>query len=117
MRIHVDDIPPSLNAYWAGAFWAKRAKVADTWHGLFLKALVEAGIKKPLQTPLIIEVTEYSPRIRDCDNAVIASKLFGDTLVLYGYIPDDTPEFISEVRLKSTKGQKKTIIDFQYDTR
>lgn len=110
-RVEVNALPPSLNKFYSGMHWTKRASMVDEWHGLFRAALQDAKVKKKLVTPLSLNVTQFCSRIvRDVDNGIISAKLFADALKLYGYIPNDTPEFIQSVILQSKKGKEDKIV-------
>ena len=114
-RIIVDCLPPSLNRFYSGMHWAKRKAIVDEWHGLMRLAFVETQLPKTLPTPITLSVTQFCKGIvRDSDNAVVGAKFCGDALKLYGYIPDDSPEFISTVILQSAKGKAdKTVFIIQ----
>ena len=106
-RIEIDDIPPSLNAFYSGMHWAKRKQIMDVWHTLFL-AEFRKTIPERIKTPVTLSATIYAARQpRDCDNAVIAIKAAGDALKIGGYIPDDSPEYVSTVILSSKKSDNK----------
>lgn len=111
-RIEIDDIPPSMNQYWAGRHWTWRKQIADKWHLLFLAAFRSAKLPKKLKWPIAINTTEFCKGpVRDADNAVIANKLCQDTLVQHGYLPDDGPMYVPTVILNTQKGkQNKTVI-------
>lgn len=111
-RICIDHLPPSLNAWYAGSHWSKRKETADTWHGLMLAAFVDAKLPKPLKWPVSLNVTEYCKgNVRDSDASCVAAKLCGDSLVAHGYLPDDSPEYVSHVVLRCEKGKvNKTVI-------
>lgn len=111
-RIEIDEIPPSMNQYWAGRHWTWRKEIADKWHLLFLTAFRSAKLPKKLTWPIVISTTEFCKgAIRDCDNAVIANKLCQDSLVKYGYLPDDGPNYVRKVMLSTSKGKSnKTVV-------
>jgi len=110
-RLEINALPPSLNQFYAGVHWSKRKDWMAIWHGLWRAALQEAHVPRPLNAPVTLSVTEYcKSHLRDCDNAVIAAKGLGDALVQYGYLPDDGPEFISCVILKSCKGESNKTV-------
>ena len=106
-RIEIDGIPPSLNAFYAGMHWGKRKEIMDEWHMLFL-AEFRNVIKQKVNWPITVSATLYSKRVpRDCDNVVIAAKAACDALVMGGFIPDDSPEYVSAVILRSKKSENK----------
>ena len=72
------------------------------------------GSKIP-PAPLILSVTLFCKGIvRDADNAVLAAKFCLDTLVLYGYLPDDNPRYVKSIVLTTSKGKEnKTVILLQ----
>lgn len=112
--ITIPALPPSLNAYYAGVHWSKRKKDADQWHMAFGMAYKAAQLPTLLQYPITLSCTLFSKgNARDADNCVIGSKFAGDALVKYGYLPDDSPKYISTVILNSKKsedGEDKTVI-------
>jgi len=108
--IEIDDIPPSLNQFYAGKHWTWRKRICDDWHLRFKQAYRKAKLPKVISYPITLTAICYSPRIRDSDNAVIISKFAGDALVECGYLPDDSPTYISTVILKSFRGKAKTVL-------
>lgn len=113
-RVEVPGLPPSLNKWLSGTHWRTKAREKIEWEGAFLWALREARIPKPLKWPVTLDVTQFSTRIRDCDNAVISAKFAGDALVAGGWLPNDTPEYIACVVLRSAKGKEnKTVMVIQ----
>lgn len=86
----------------------------DEWHGLFWAAMVDSKLPKTIKTPITLSVTQFCKRLRDVDNAVISAKFCLDTLKEHGYIPDDSPEYVSQVILECKKGKEnKTVILIQ----
>ena len=104
--ITIEGLPPTLNIYYAGKHWSARKKDVDYWHELIHWHLLEAKIEKPLDYPIEVWVVEYCKRLRDSDSAVIAVKLFGDSLVKGGWLPDDSPKYIEAVHLTCKKANK-----------
>lgn len=104
--LEIKGLPPSLNNWLSGTHWRTKNRQKDEWHGIMWAAIVDAKLPKKLNTPLTLSVTQVCKRLRDVDNGIISAKFFLDTLRLHGYIPDDTPEFVSEVRLRSVKGKE-----------
>lgn len=110
-RIEIDELPPSLNAFYGGMHWAARKKIVDEWHRTIWLACKAAKLPKTLQTPLTLSVTQYCKGVvRDADNAVVGAKLFGDTLKECGYIPDDGPAYIPTVILTTKKGKENKLV-------
>lgn len=114
-RIEVSGIPPSFNEFYSGAHWGKRKGMRDEWHGIFMAAIVQSGMPKPIRTPICLNVTEFCKgRVRDCDNVVVAAKFMADTLKELGYIKDDSPKEIASVILQARKGDKdRTVVVIQ----
>jgi Holliday junction resolvase RusA-like endonuclease len=112
-RVEINDIPPSLNAFYSGMHWTKRKLIMDKWHLLFLAAF-RRTLPDAIKCPVTLSATIYAVRQpRDCDNAVIAIKAAGDALKIGGYIPDDSPEYVTTVILsskKSTDKKNKTVL-------
>lgn len=114
-RIEIDALPPSLNKFYSGMHWAVMKRARDEWHGLMQAAFIEAKLPKTIPTPISLNITQFCKgHLRDSDNAVIAAKFCGDALRIYGYIPDDTPQYIDTIILRSEKGKtNKTVILIQ----
>ena len=112
--ITIPALPPTLNSYYAGKHWSQRKKEADHWHLAFGMAYKAAGLPSTLQWPVTVSATLYGKRQpRDTDSAVIAVKYAQDALVEYGYLPNDTPQYIPTVILSSKKsddGEDRTVI-------
>lgn len=111
-RIEINALPPSLNAFFGRMHWTKRKAIVDEWHGLFLGAFRDAGLPRPLQTPISLSVTEFCKgNVRDSDNAIVAIKLCADALKAHGYIPDDGPAYRNNDVLRTEKGKEdRTVI-------
>lgn len=111
-HLEVEGLPPSLNAFYGGMHWTKRKSIVDEWHLLFLDAFRRADLPRRLECPISLDITQYCKGVvRDCDNAVIASKMCGDSLKEYGYIKDDGREYVYPVTLRTEKGkQNRTVI-------
>ena len=111
-RITVDALPPSLNVYMRMHF-RKRMELKEEWSWLFIKAVKEANLPKPLPTPFTLNTTQFCKRIvRDVDNAIVAHKLLADFLKTNGYIKDDNPKYIhcGILNCKKAKENKLVII-------
>jgi len=105
-KVTVNALPPSLNAFYSGMHWSKRNAIVNEWHWRFRAAFLDAKLPKQLPTPLTLHVIQTCKGVvRDCDNGVIISKTLGDSLKLFGYIPDDNPKYINKVILESVKGK------------
>jgi hypothetical protein len=107
---------PSWNDLYIGVHWATRKKLRDTWHDLVLLSLLaqpQPPIPKdayPLH--MVVSVTFYKRRL-DCSNLCI--KVAEDALIKR-VIPNDSPTFISQITLRSLKGEKdKTVIKLYKD--
>jgi Holliday junction resolvase RusA-like endonuclease len=91
-------LPPTLNV-WSRAHWTARARWAKEW-----RFLVRAHAPRShaiFRAPVIVTLTFYSKRARDCDS-MAKFPLDGLTGVL---IADDGPEHVSELRLRSRTGK------------
>ncbi len=114
LRVEIGGLPPSLNQWLSGTHWRTKAREKKEWEATFHWAFVAAKLPKPLKWPVTLDVTQFSKRIRDCDNAVISAKFAGDALVAGGWLPNDTPEYIACVILRSAKGKEnKSVILIQ----
>lgn len=99
----------SLNTYYSGIHPMKRAKLAKQWHEAVWAALYDryGTIPPTFTNPVVITVTSYRDRPFDCDNVAACAKLVGDGLVECRLLIDDSPKYVSEVRLRSCKGTKR----------
>lgn len=102
--------PVSNNQFYAGMHWAKRKALADSWH-LLVRAALPENISPP-SPPLAVEITAYfKGQMQDADN--ICSKLIIDGLVRGGVVPDDTPQYIEAVTLRSRQDRKRPRIEIR----
>lgn len=109
LEITIPALPPALNSLYAGQHWSKRYKMAQEWHNTFLWAFRAARWPSKLRTPIRIEAIGYGKRPRDADGQIVSVKLALDALVKGGYLPDDSPEFVKEIRLRSEKAKENKV--------
>lgn len=102
-RIEIPGKTRTLNQSMRGKHWAQNSKEKKEWSNIMYPYIYQAGIPKPLKTPISIQVTQFSSRLRDADNCVVALKIFADVLKNMGYIPDDNPKYVPTVILSSKK--------------
>lgn len=92
--IEIPCLFPTFNDIYAGKHWSKRKKWKDETASMIGWYLKEAKVPK-LKTPISIEVIQtYIYAKRDFDSSAFALKVFTDTLVKMGLIPNDTPEYV-----------------------
>ena len=85
----------SLNAYWAGKYWAQRKKDADYWHNLVHSELRRQGIRGSFDRPGSIPF-RWNDRL-DLDNHAAMGKMIVDALK-GAIIRDDNRQHIKELR-------------------
>jgi hypothetical protein len=107
-------LPPTLNMFFSRRHWTWRKRQTDEWVLAFGMAYKAAKLPDRLNWPVTVSATLYSKRQpRDTDSAIIAVKFAQDALVEYGYLPNDTPQYIPTVILSSKKsedGEDKMVI-------
>ena len=110
-RLTIDLVPPSLNDMYSGQHWTKRKKSKDTWRRYL--AAIQKDIPKFKKFPIAVEAVVYRKdnRRRDPDNAVVAVKLFNDSLVAMGKIPDDSSKYIKWIKCSIVGGAQKDYTD------
>ncbi len=79
----------SLNQYYSGGHWSKRAKLKNTYKEIFLNLLDNIKISKMDKFVLVM----FFNSRHDTDNVIGLEKLFVDTLKEGGYIIDDNKKF------------------------
>lgn len=102
----INDALPSWNELWKGVHWSKRKRITDAWHNMVFFGVKEAKLK-PMKRVRITFI-RIAPRVIDSDNIIAKPCL--DALVLSGILVNDTPEYVTEVTLRSEKGKKKQTI-------
>lgn len=107
--IRVPGLPPPLNSFYAGMHWQARKQLADEWHKTYWLSCKAYGLK-PLRTPIKVTVVQECKRLRDVDAAVVSAKFFFDALVQGGYLPNDTPEYIQELTLRTVKSKENAVV-------
>lgn len=90
---------PSLNAFYSSKHWTFRKKEKDKW---------KAEIDRELQRYDITPYTAAKIHIRcnyryDVDNSIMVAKFIGDSLVDLGFLPDDSPKYVREIKLVADK--------------
>lgn len=107
--IEIPLVAPSLNAWYAGAHWNKRKKVADLWHTEVMLAV--RNMRTRLERfPVTITTRSFfrHRRGRDTSNCFTANKLVEDGLVMAGILPGDEGEYVaSHIVLPPVFGAEK----------
>jgi Holliday junction resolvase RusA-like endonuclease len=101
-RIEIPGKPPTLNKVYA-QHWRNYHKAKKEWAEVIGWALKASGLPKSLPTPFTLSVTQFSSRLRDTDNCIVAVKFFLDVLTDMSYIPDDNPKYVPTLILNSKK--------------
>lgn len=92
----------SMNRFWGGkTHWSDRSDYKNEVLMLVRVALDEAG-GWDIHPPVNIHITaEFKSKATDSDN--VMPKAYIDALQHWGVIPDDTPEYVHWVSLRSMK--------------
>jgi len=106
IQIEIIGRTSTLNDWLGGIHWRKKADEKKVWTNLIYTELLKQKFPKKLPTPFELWTYQYTKRIRDVDNTIVATKFFLDTLVQARYIEDDTPRYVSCVHLFSRKCKK-----------
>jgi len=111
IQIEIPGLVPTLNQIYQSIHWAKRKKMVDEWHEIMLWEFKRQNVPRPLKWPFTLSITQFSKRIpRDTDGTILGAKFALDALVEFGYIPDDSPEYVPTVILNSRKGKENKLI-------
>ena len=86
--------------------WRVYHREKKQWFSIIKPCLFLADLPHPLPHPISIDITQYSSRIRDVDNCIVAVKYLNDVLVECEYLKDDTPKYIESITLHSAKCAK-----------
>jgi|GEM_PF-3197287 len=95
-RVNMNDI------YSGNLHHFSRNKMMHELHEYFIHHLrdVKEFLRFPLRVELQFHVVDKGKFNLDCDNMFLYLKAFNDSLTLSGLIPDDNPDYISEVSIK-----------------
>jgi Holliday junction resolvase RusA-like endonuclease len=101
-EVFINKLPPSLNGKdgLIRMHWAKKSQLSKTWVWL-----IHAENMNPHLGRVQVEFTRVSTRKMDYDNIRASFKLVGDALVRCGIIQDDSPDFITELKVKWKKAK------------
>lgn len=104
LLILFDERPLSINKYYAGMHWAKRKQEADRVHEIVRVACTQWKADNNQRLPKFqkarITMTVYF-RSKPFDPSNIPAKLYEDGLVRVGVLPDDSPQYVQEIILRS----------------
>lgn len=102
-RIEVEGRVPTLNQY-RNFHYYKNNNLKQEWTERLLRRMTSLP---HFDKPITLHVTQFTKRMRDCDNTVIAAKYMQDALVKGGYIQDDNPDYIKALVLRWDKATKE----------
>lgn len=102
VSVIVTDVP-SLNKYYAGGHWTIRNKQANKFHAQVKNQLHE----KEIPSPNAVRVVCDSHSRLDLDNRILAVKFTLDALKEMGYIKDDSPKYVKEIRIRDDPEMEK----------
>ena len=106
-------IPPSLNDFIRmGRPQQERERRAFERDVAALLCEKNNKCPQPLQTPVHLRAVVMRPGISrsDSDNQVLVYKWLQDVLVLKGFLPDDTPEYVTHQGARVMRGEKPLTI-------
>jgi len=94
---------PSLNAFYSSKHWTFRKREKDKW---------KEEIERELSRYDVNPYTTAKVRIRcnyryDIDNSIMVAKFVCDSLVDLGFLPDDSPKHLREIKLVADKSITK----------
>ena len=101
--------PVSWNKYWSGMHWSKRSAEKDR-----VKMLVRAELDPNCQMfaqPVEVRVRAFfKGKLQDCSNICI--KPYEDAIIGW-LIEDDSPEYVTAVRVESHKDNKRPRVEIE----
>ncbi len=105
-RIDIPALLPTFNEVLRMHRFA-RTSAKNVIFGQVRAALIEAKVPKPLTYPLAVTVAQWcgrkAGRLRDADSGSYALKEFLDALVKFGFLPDDSPEYVRYVHMQAPR--------------
>ena len=106
--IQVNELGPTLNAFYAGMHYSKRSKIKNDWVTMVAGACNAQKIKPVEEYPVVVACRLiFGPKGKryDWDNAAATAKVFQDALVKKGILAGDSPKYISGGRIWCVKGK------------
>ena len=95
---------PSWNTFYAGINRWRRMEFVNAWY-LYTGLYWPDHAPSELHCPVVLDIEVGKPHhLLDCSN--VCAKVVEDSLVKRGLLPDDSPEYVREVRLRSVKSEK-----------
>ena len=104
---------PTLNDYRNFNHW-QHTEFKTTWEHEIAVELRNQKIRS-IPHPCVLTVVQRTKKKRDNDNCVVAAKYFQDTIVAMELIPDDNPDFITELRLRWQKADGDECVEYLVD--
>ena len=109
----IREVGPSLNKFYSGMHHTKRKRIKDSWTVLVREAVQNQHIIPIQNYPVVIHCRlEFGPSLRryDWENCAMTAKLIQDGLIKCGILENDSPMYVKNGSLESTKGaQTQTI--------
>ena len=94
---------PSLNAFYSSKHWTFRKREKDKWKAEIDREL--AGYDAGSYTTAKVHIRcNYR---YDVDNSIMVAKFVCDSLVDNGFLPDDSPKHVQEIKLKADNSLAK----------
>lgn len=96
----------STNAIYAGMHWAKRKKIADTYHRAILPF---KGLKIYTPVQRLLFTFTFKGKLLDCSNCSFMAKCLEDAMVMNGLLPNDTPAEVRSIAILVLKGNEDRV--------
>jgi len=106
-KIEIKTRHPSLNEWLSGNSWFKKGSDKKKYQAEILWELKAQKLPRKLKTPIQINCTQFTKRVRDIDNTIISAKYLSDALVAGGYIDNDSPEYVKIITISWAKASKE----------
>lgn len=93
----------STNRIYMGIHWATRKKYKDLMRWAFVPFISSLA---PIKEGKITFEFGFKNKPLDCSNCSFMAKMMEDVLVEHQILKDDSPNYVKEITLKSTKSTK-----------
>lgn len=93
----------STNRIYAGLHWAVRKKYKDMMRWALITSI---GRLKPVKEGKITFEFGFVNKPLDCSNCSFMAKMIEDVLVEHHILIDDSPKYIKEITIRSTKADR-----------
>ena len=97
----------STNRIYAGIHWAVRAKYKDMMRWALITSIAKL---KPIKEGKLTFDFGFKNKPLDCSNCTFMAKMIEDVLVEHHILIDDSPKYVKEITIKSTKASSDVCI-------